>query len=108
MQKFCLPMVAAISLLAVPAFAQGDSSKNSSSQSPESMQQIAQDLKQDLSKAGYTDIQVAPGSFLVHAKDKKGQPTEMMVTPNSLTAITEVNASSGSSSGGASSSKSSK
>ena len=100
--------IAAASLLTVPALAANsnsdNSSPNSSSSNTQNAQQAEQTLRQDLSKAGYTDIKIVPGSFLVHAKDSKGEPTEMMVTPNSVTAITAMNTSGNSSQGGTNSS----
>lgn len=101
MNKLFAYAVAGASLFAVPVFAAttGSSATGSStSNSQPNAAQIEQNIKQDLSKAGYTDIQVVPGSFLVHAKDSKGNPTEMMVSPNSVTAVTAMN-SSGNSSG---------
>ncbi len=50
---------------------------------------IRQTLKNDLSKAGFTDIKVMPSSFLVQAKDSEGNPVVMMINPNSVTALTE-------------------
>ena len=109
MRKVFLSTVAAASLLALPALAATDSTNNqSSNNSPPSAAQIQQNLHQELSKAGYTDIQIIPGSFLVRAKDSKGNPTEMMVTPNSLTAVTAMNGSNSSGQNGTSNSTTSK
>jgi hypothetical protein len=109
MRKVFLSTVAAASLVALPALAATDVTNNqSSNNSPPSAAQIQQNLHQELSKAGYTDIQIIPGSFLVRAKDSKGNPTEMMVTPNSLTAVTAMSSSSGSSQNGTSNSTTSK
>lgn len=58
--------------------------------------QISAKLRQSLAQSGYTDIQVVPEAFLVHAKDKAGNPVMMMVRPNSVTEITELPASNGS------------
>ena len=51
--------------------------------------QVSETLKNDLSKAGFTDIQIMPSSFLVHAKDSQGNPVIMVINPNSVTALTE-------------------
>lgn len=83
MHKFVLATVVA-SVAAFPAFAANEST----SSTPANAAQIEQNLHQDLSKAGYTDIHIVPGSFMVHAKDSKGHPTEMMVSPNSITEVT--------------------
>jgi len=58
---------------------------------------IAQKMRDDLGKAGFTDIHIMPSSFLVRAKDSAGNPVMMVVNPDSVTAITEENAASNSS-----------
>jgi hypothetical protein len=57
---------------------------------------IAQKMRDDLSKAGFTDIHIMPSSFLVRAKDSAGNPVMMVVNPDSVTAITEENSASSS------------
>ncbi len=66
--------------------------KDSSNAAPPDTTQIEQQLHQDLSKAGYTDIKIMPGSFLVQAKDKQGSETEMMISPHSMTEVTAMSA----------------
>ena len=51
---------------------------------------IRKQIEDQLTKSGYTAVQVIPSSFLVRAKDKKGEPVEMVIGPDSLTTITEV------------------
>src|SRR5579884_2819766 len=41
-------------------------------------------LKQSLQKAGFTDLQIAPGSYVVHAKGPDGKPVVLMITPDSV------------------------
>ena len=53
---------------------------------------VVQKMRDDLSKAGFTDIHIMPSSFLVRAKDSSGNPVMMVVNPDSITAITEENA----------------
>src|SRR3984893_6490907 len=43
-----------------------------------------------LQKQGFTDVRVVPQSFIIHAKDKDGNPVVMSVTPDSITAVTVV------------------
>ena len=52
---------------------------------------IAQKMKDDLGKAGFTDIRIMPSSFLVRAKDSSGNPVMMVINPDSVTEITEQN-----------------
>ena len=52
---------------------------------------IAQKMRDDLSKAGFTDIRIMPSSFLVRAKDLVGNPVMMVINPDSVTEITEQN-----------------
>jgi hypothetical protein len=85
--------------LALPAAAQSTQSPSSNSSSSSAQHSgtnsqdntnIRQQLMQDLQKAGFTNVQVVPESFLVRAKDKQGRPVMMVVNPDSVTAITEV------------------
>jgi hypothetical protein len=46
-------------------------------------------MKVDLEKAGFTDVTLRPGSFLVQAKDKSGNPVTMMIPTNSLTEVVD-------------------
>ncbi len=49
---------------------------------------VRQRIYQDLSQAGFTDIHMMPRAFVVHAKDRDGNPVAMVITPNSMTALT--------------------
>ncbi len=51
---------------------------------------IQQQLQDQLAKAGYTDVKIAPSSFFIRAKDKKGDPVAMVVGPDSFTEVTEI------------------
>jgi hypothetical protein len=54
-------------------------------------QSIRQQVQKNLQQAGYTDIKIMPESFLVRAEDKEGNPVMMVINPDSVTAITEIN-----------------
>ena len=43
---------------------------------------ISQRLRDDLAKAGFTDITIMPSSFLVRAKDSQGNPVMMVINPD--------------------------
>ncbi len=47
-------------------------------------------ISADLKKAGYSDVQVTPDSFVVQAKDKAGNPVAMFITGTSLTEVVDV------------------
>lgn len=51
---------------------------------------LRQELQQQLSSAGYTSIKIMPSSFYVQAKSKDGQPVAMVIGPDSMVAVTEV------------------
>ncbi|MBV8837330.1 MAG: hypothetical protein JO000_12380 [Alphaproteobacteria bacterium] len=51
---------------------------------------LPQELRQKLSDAGYTDIQIVPQSFVVSAKTKDGNPVLMRISPNEMTVLTEA------------------
>ena len=52
---------------------------------------ISQKAAEFSTQAGYTDVQIVPDSFSIHAKDKSGNPVMMMVTPDLMTEVTAVN-----------------
>ncbi|HEY1452430.1 MAG TPA: hypothetical protein VGF57_03115 [Roseiarcus sp.] len=49
---------------------------------------MSQRLRNDLAKAGFTDITIMPSSFLVRAKDSQGNPVMMVINPDSFTEMT--------------------
>ena len=46
---------------------------------------LSQRLRDDLTKAGFTDITIMPSSFLVRAKDSQGNPVMMVINPDNFT-----------------------
>ena len=42
---------------------------------------VAQKLRSDLGKAGYTNITIMPSSFIVRAKNSEGSPVMMVISP---------------------------
>lgn len=60
-----------------------------------SHQHMRADLKNMLEKSGYKDVRVAPTGFVVHAKDKDGNPVFMAVSSDSITEVTDVESGSG-------------
>jgi hypothetical protein len=86
-----LPLVTAI-----PAQAQDPTTTlNQSQSSPGDAQTIQQQVQNKLQQAGFTDVQIMPSSFLVRAKDKDGNPVMMVISPDSVTTVTEINAPTG-------------
>ena len=78
---------------AAPAFAQGaggSTPQNAQGASSQSTGTIGLTLKQDLTKAGFSDVQVMPEAYVVHAKDPHGNSVVMRVGPDSVTEVTEV------------------
>jgi hypothetical protein len=106
MKPFFLPALAVTLALSAPAFAQSETGTRSSqtpaateSQSGNGHSSTASKannlltidkLKQDLQKAGFTDIQVLSDSFVVQAKDKDGNPTVMSLSPGGVFAISAM------------------
>jgi hypothetical protein len=94
--------------LAMPAMAdtgttasqQGNMHGNTGSQASNSDHNptmMRQKVKQDLEQAGFKNVQVMPESFLVRAQNKEGQPVMMIINPDSVTAVTALTPSGGSS-----------
>jgi hypothetical protein len=53
---------------------------------------VSQRLRDDLTKAGFTNITIMPSSFMVRAKDSEGHPVMMVINPDSVTEVTEQSA----------------
>lgn len=49
-------------------------------------------LKHSLQKAGFSDLQIAAGSYVVHAKGPDGKPVVLMITPDSVAVAKQQNA----------------
>jgi hypothetical protein len=52
---------------------------------------IRKQLANDLERSGFSDVKIVPGSFIVQAKDKTGNPVTMLLTSDSITEVTDVN-----------------
>ena len=59
-------------------------------QTPARHEAIEQQVRANLQNAGFTDIKIMPQSFLVRAKDKSGNPVMMVINPDSITSLTEI------------------
>jgi len=51
---------------------------------------IRQGLQDQLTRAGYTSVKITPSSFFIEAKDKQGNPVQMVIGPDSFTEITAL------------------
>ena len=99
LRRLILPACASLALLAGTAWAQSpaptdtptDKSQgngaqdNNPSLSDQEIQQGPKKLRDKLAQDGYTDVKIAPGSYVVSAKDKDGNKVMMMIGPNSMT-----------------------
>ena len=79
---------------AMPASAQNSPPDQAAQQAPacqaSSGQSIGQNIRSDLARAGYRDIQMVPDTFVVRAKDPTGVSVMMVLSPNSITVVTEA------------------
>ena len=50
-------------------------------------QSVPQKIREKLTADGYQDIKVAPGSYVVSARDKDGNRVMMMIGPTSMTVM---------------------
>src|SRR6185437_9548603 len=93
--------VAAITL-SQAAFAQNSTSTSQTASQPsaKSSQNLAaaQQIQQDLKKAGFTDVNVVAESFVVQAKSKDGDPVLMTIGPHGMSVFQAMNSASGSNS----------
>lgn len=61
---------------------------NTNQQQDSQSRQVRQHIRQSLAEGGFTDVRIVPHSFVVHARDRDGNPVMMMITPSSVTALT--------------------
>jgi hypothetical protein len=88
LRRVIVPACASVALLAGAAWAQSPAPNDQStdpSTSDEAIQHGPQQLRQKLAEDGYTDVQIAPGSYIVSARDKDGHQVMMMISPTSMT-----------------------
>jgi hypothetical protein len=76
-------------LAAMDSTSGGPSSAQNAAPSPQTPAHLGQKLRDDLTKAGFTNITIMPASFLVRAKDSQGHAVMMIINPDSLTDVTE-------------------
>jgi hypothetical protein len=88
-----LGLVVAGTAAAAPNTANDQSQPQTNSQGAAIHQSIAQQVRKNLEDAGYSDVQLMPSSFLVKAKDKDGNPVMMVISPDSVTVVSEVHSS---------------
>jgi sporulation protein YlmC with PRC-barrel domain len=82
------PMLAGAAAIVVISSAVYAQTPNNSDQ-PGS-KSIRSNLTQMLQKSGYTDIKMAPTSYVVHAKDNDGNPVVMSISPDAFTEVTSI------------------
>jgi hypothetical protein len=90
--KYLLLTAAIASVLAQGVFAQSNNAPNSS-QKAQTAAPLPLQIRQKLQSAGYSDVNIMPISFVVRAKDKQGDPVEILITPHSMMQVTGLNAS---------------
>jgi hypothetical protein len=90
-RRLIVPACASLALLSGAALAQAptpngaqDDQKNKG-MSDQEIQHGPQKLRDKLAADGYTDVEIAPGSYVVSAKDKDGNKVVMMIGPHSMT-----------------------
>jgi hypothetical protein len=51
---------------------------------------IRQELQEKLTQAGYTSVKITPSSFFVEAKNKQGNPVQILIGPDSFMEMTAM------------------
>jgi hypothetical protein len=51
---------------------------------------IRQELQDKLTQAGYTSVKITPSSFFIEAKNKQGNPVQILIGPDSFTEMTAL------------------
>jgi hypothetical protein len=91
-ESFMYRIVAAALLpLAIAGTAFAQSGTATTNTAPEGTQHsLPQQIQQKLTSQGFTNVKVVPGSYLVSANDKDGDPVTMVIGPHSMSIFTEV------------------
>jgi hypothetical protein len=107
-------IAAGTALMLVPAAAMAQSTTPAATTPPPAQADTSQSsvnagslrghVRDMLSSAGFSDIRIMPSSFMIHAKDKDGNPVLMSVSPDSVTEVSELGTSGAGGAGGASAS----
>jgi hypothetical protein len=85
MHKVLGIVVFAVISLTLPQLALAQSSSQGQTWSTKHAQ-----VKNELEQAGYKDVRIIPLSYLVQATDRNGNPAMMVITPSSMTAVTDM------------------
>jgi hypothetical protein len=92
--RLTIPACASLALLVGTAWAQspapndkapGTDANDNPGMSDQEIEHGPQKLREKLAEDGYTDVKIAPGSYVVSAKDKNGNKVMMMIGPTSMT-----------------------
>jgi len=90
-RRLIVPACASLALLSGAALAQAPTQngaqddQNNKGMSDQEMEHGPQKLREKLAADGYSDVKIAPGSYIVSAKDKDGNKVVMMIGPHSMT-----------------------
>jgi hypothetical protein len=95
-------MVAALLLIGLGQAALAEYTTPTSTSMPSSQtnhENLPQELRQKLQQAGYKNVEIVPGSYLVNAQDAQGNNVMMRIGPTSMTVLTEASANSSATTG---------
>jgi hypothetical protein len=90
-RRLIVPACASLALLSGAALAQAPTQngaqddQNNKGMSDQEMEHGPQKLREKLAADGFSDVKIAPGSYIVSAKDKDGNKVVMMIGPHSMT-----------------------
>lgn len=82
-------MLAGAAAIAMTTAVYAAGSQNGSSSDPNA--NLRASITQMLQKSGFTDLRVAPTTFVVHAKDSDGNPVVMSISPDTFAEVTVQN-----------------
>jgi len=77
--RMILPGLAAVVFASSAAWAQSNDPQ------PDPSANVPQQIREKLQAQGYQDVEIAPGSYVVSAKDRDGHRVMMMIGPTSTT-----------------------
>jgi hypothetical protein len=78
---------ASAAAMSPPLAAQSQTSPAAASQATPKLREV---IRNQLAKEGLSDIKIAPQEYVVHAKNKNGDPVLMVISPTSFLEVTDV------------------
>jgi hypothetical protein len=80
-RRTIVPLLAFAAVVSTTAWAQSPTAEDAA-------QQVMQQIHDELTAKGFTDVHIVPSSFIVSGTNQEGQRVMILIGPNSMTVMT--------------------